>query len=278
MHIYVGTLYTIENEYDECVESINSQSYKNFDHYVFKNLPNKEAHNSLFKSFLEKADDYDVLVKIDADMVVISNLLFEQIINKLSSNAWADILSIAVYDYFSNQLIHGLNAFRNTVKWKLDGENLFVDIPDVHPNKYLFDDKELAPAAIHCKNPSPLQAFHYGIHRGLKVVQPSRNVKNESYSRTHWNLLERTWLNFQRTKDTRIGLAALGAELAYSGLFRIRDLDYSNPRIKHNLEKYSSLGFIELNREIRKRRLLNWGILSGRNRRKILCLLYPLSN
>ena len=177
MRIYVGTLYTIENEFDECVQSINAQTYRDFDHFIFKNLPNKEAHMTLFQSFLDRKSEYDVLVKIDADMVLASDTLFQDIVDKLQINKWLDLLSIAVHDFFSNQMIWGLNAFCNSVHWNLKDENLFVDIPDVPPEKYLMDDRDLAPAAFHCKNPSPYQSFHYGVHRGLKVIQPGRREK-----------------------------------------------------------------------------------------------------
>lgn len=52
MRLFVGTLYTIENEFDECVASIALQSYRNFQHFVFRNLPNKEAHDALYSAFM----------------------------------------------------------------------------------------------------------------------------------------------------------------------------------------------------------------------------------
>ena len=266
MKLYVGTLYTIENEFDECCDSIKRQTYKSFDHLIFKDLPNIEAHLALYNSFIEKKDKYDVLVKIDADMVLVSDSLFENIVAKLQSNNGIDLFAIGVYDFFSDQLIWGLNTYRNTVRWNLGKENLFVDISDVPANRVYYDTKELAPAAIHCKNPSSFQAFHYGIHRGLKVIQPSRTEKKIDNSRNHWRTLERVWLNFQRTKDTRVGLAALGAELAYAGKFHIGDLDYSNPRIRQVLEKYISMDVRHLDYEIKRLRLLNWGWLPGERR------------
>jgi len=274
MRIYVGTLYTIENEFDECVQSINAQTYKDFDQFVFKNLPNKEAHMTLFQSFLDRKSEYDVLIKIDADMVLTSDTLFQNIVGKLLKNKWLDLLSIAVHDFFSNHMIWGLNAFRNSVCWNLKDENLFVDIPDVPQEKYLMDNKDLAPAAIHCKNPSPYQAFHYGVHRGLKVIQPGRREKQKTSSYYHWYILERTWKNFLATRDHRIGLASLGAELAYAGHFNIQDLDYSNHRMFYVLENYHDMDSDHLYQEIRKVRLKNMGILPGKLRWVILCRIH----
>jgi len=273
MRLYVGTLYTIENEFDECVQSIKAQSYVHFDHCVLRNLPNKEAHVTLFKSFLAKAGEYDVLVKVDADMILVSDSLFENIVRVLKANEWADVLSIAVHDFFSDQLIWGLNVYRNSVRWDFEKQSLFVDRPEVPIERYLMDDRQLAPAAYHCKNPSPYQAFHYGIHRALKVITPNENEETRSTNNAHWRMLERTWVNFHKTRDIRMGLACLGAELAYTGKFKIGDLDHTNSRMNHVLEKYLSLDYQSLSYEIRKRRFLNWGFLPSQKRKQALCLL-----
>jgi len=271
MLLFVGTLYVNENEFPESIDSIFRQSYKHYDHYVFRNLPNKEAHVALFKSFLEKTNEYDVLVKVDADMVLLNTSIFANIVDVFKQKDWVQILSIAVHDFFSDRLIWGLNTYRNTVRWDLDSENLFVDIPNTPIDNYFFDDHILAPAAIHCKNPSPYQAFHYGIHRGLKVIQTNRVEKRSSSSKSHFRNLELTWLNFLSKKDERLGLAVLGAELVYAGKFNVNDLDYSNPNISIELSKYISMDSKKLLGLINRIRLLNFGYFQGDRRRKMIC-------
>lgn len=261
----MGTLYSGENELDECVTSIQRQSHKDFKHFIFRNLANKEAHATLFRTFLDKAGEFDVLVKVDADMVLANDFIFQNIVKKLSENRQIDLFAIAVHDFFTDQMIWGLNAYRNTVRWDFEKETVFVDIPELSRGKMLYDESVLAPAAFHCKNPSLLQAFHYGVHRGLKSVQPKGGS-------THWLLLERIWNNFRHKKDVRIGMAALGAEMVYADKFGVSDVDYTNLRMKNFLSKYVSLNATQLNREIKKLRLLNWGFLPGNIRRKILIL------
>jgi hypothetical protein len=264
MKVFVGTLYSGENEYEECVAAIQNQTYKNFDHFVIKDLPNKEAHVTLFRSFLERADEYDVLIKVDADTVICSNTLFENIVRKLQQNDWLEVYAIAVQDFFTGQLINaGMTTFRNTVRWNFKKETMFVDIPEMNPKNYFYDVSELAPAAIHCKNPSPYHAFHYGVHRGLKSIQ-------WIHSTGHWASLEVTWKNFLHTKDPRIGLAVLGRELVYTGEIKKSDIDYTNPKLKIVLEKYLSYDSAALEREIRKLRLFNWGILPNDLRRRLI--------
>ena len=263
MRIFVGTLYSGENEFDDCVSSIKQQTYQNYSHFIFKNLPNQEAHTTLFTSFLEKKKEFDLLVKVDADMVLCSDSLFEKIALKMKELPKLDVFSIAVLDFFTGQLINGLNTYRNTVKWNFEKETMFVDIPEVAPESTYYDRTELAPAAIHCKNPSRYQAFHYGVHRGLKSIA-------YQHSTTHWAMLEKTWQNFLSTRDVRIGLAILGAALVYAGKFTKSDVDYTNPRVKMVLERYESMDSDEVKREIRALRFKNFGFLPGDLRRRII--------
>ena len=263
MRILVGTLYSGENEFDECVASIKQQTYKEFEHLIIQDRPNREAHNLLFSSFAKQADFFDILIKVDADMVLCSEDLFANLVNKMELNPDLEIFTVAVTDFFSGMLINGLNTYRNTVKWDVMKETLFVDIPEVSPERSYYDQTELAPAAIHCKNPSRFQAFHYGVHRGLKSIA-------RQHSSSHWALLEKTWKNFLLTKDVRIGLAILGAELVYAGKFTQKDVDYTNPRVKDVLNYYKEMNSIEIQREIIRLRGQHWGILPSNIRR---CLL-----
>lgn len=263
MKILVGTLFSGENEFEECVASIQNQSYKDLEHFVFKNLPNVEAHHTLFKLFKDNTDIYDLLIKVDADMVICSNDLFSDIVNKMVEHPNIEVFSIAVWDFFTGQLINGLNTYRNTVNWNFDKETLFVDIPEVSKGRTFFDTTELAPAAIHCKNPSLYQAFHYGVHRGLKSVQPIHSSK-------HWQLLKLVWKNFLETGDVRIGLAVLGSELVYAGKLKKNDVDYTNPTIGQVLADYTDMNSSQIKREIIKLQLINWGILPGDLRRRLI--------
>ena len=261
--ILVGTLYSGENEFEECLTSIRNQTHQDFEHFIYKNLPNVEAHHTLFSEFTSRADKFDFLVKVDADMVLCSDQLFANIVNKMSRNPDIDVLSIAVRDFFTCELINGLNTYRNSVKWDFSKDTMFVDIPEVSRERTFYDQTELAPAAMHCKNPSKLQSFHYGVHRGLKSIQ-------KIHSTSHWAFIEKTWQNFLKVKDPRIGLAVLGAELVYAGEFTRSDVDYTNPRLAEMLKKYEAMNYREIKREIIKLRFRNFGLLPGDWRRRLL--------
>lgn len=270
MRILVGTLYTIENEFEECVSSIKRQSYSDFEHFVIRNLPNKEAHDTLYRTFMDRANEFQLFTKIDADMVVENEHLFARIVDKFNMTAWVKDLLIAVHDFFSDQLIWGMHTYRNTVRWSQHEEHLFVDDYPGKRDEVIFDDSELAPAAVHCKDPSPFQSFHYGVHRGLKVIQPGRTELHVQASRYHWENLQKTWLNFLRTNDRRIAFATLGAELVFRGGIHPHHLNYANPYLRKLFRRYERLTTAQLKQKIRRISLTGFAFLPSELRRRVL--------
>ena len=113
---------------------------------------------------------------------------------------------------------------------------------------------ELAPAAMHCPNPSPFQSLHFGLHKAVKV--------KESYSMgeihsIHIDNIERTWRNFRRTNDPRLGMACLGSELALLGLLGKHDVDFSCPRPRRFSRQLSRLTPRQMRIALRYLRFLN---------------------
>ena len=49
MKLLVGTLYSGENEYEECLKSIRAQRYTNYDHILIENLPELDHYNRLIR-------------------------------------------------------------------------------------------------------------------------------------------------------------------------------------------------------------------------------------
>lgn len=271
MRIFVGTLYAGENELDECVDAINRQKGVTIEHVIFKNLGNKEAADTLYRTFMERSGEFDLLIKVDADMVLLDEHLFANISQKFREHDWLDLLEIRLHDFFSDQLIWGLNSFRSTVKWKPAQENLFIDdFPPVPNDRRIGSWEEVEPAGIHCKNPSPLQAFHYGVHKGLKVLQLGISEKEMSKTHASWEKIERTYDHYKRKRDIRLGYAVLGAELALKGNFQADHLDYSNPYMKQVFHRYANYTIPQIQSEIYRLRLTNWKFLTSRCRLKMV--------
>ena len=263
MKLLIGTIYSGENELDECLKSIHAQRYTNYDHILIENLPKREAHHRLYKTFLEHAQEYELLVKVDADTVLISENLFEKIIERFSSEPSLEVLSIGLHDFYTDTIINGLQVSRNTVRWDFSKNSIFTDIPIMDPKSYVFDTTLLSPAGEHSPNPSLPQAFHYGVHRGIKSIQ-------KIHSTTHWATVQKVWSHFLETQDVRLGFAVLGAELVYAGTFNREDQDYTNPRMSEVLRTYEGMNAKQVKREIRRLRFLHWGFLPDELRRKVI--------
>ena len=136
---------------------------------------------------MENKDQYDLFVKVDADMVLARDTFFEEVVEYFNHNPETDDLQISVYDYFTNRLIYGLHIYSRRMKWHQDNENIFVDWPEFHQKyKRVNDNICLAPAAFHYPNPSKFQAFHYGLHKAIKITQYGRENLRHFACIVHW--------------------------------------------------------------------------------------------
>jgi hypothetical protein len=74
--------------------------------------------------------------------------------------------------------------------------------------------KDPAPLVVHSPDPSPLQAFRFGVHRAMKMLQLDRPVTARDPKRfqVHYVILEATWEKFREAGDARRALAIAGAE------------------------------------------------------------------
>lgn len=203
MRILIGTLYCGENEYLASRESIHDQSYRSWEHKVFSFLPGFEAHRALYTYFQENRDRFDLLVKLDADMVLGQDDILSRIVDRFTKDEELDLLLIPVHDFFTGRHIIGLNVFRNTVRWHSYGDMIRPDM--THDASSIrtqsVSDDELAGAILHAPNPSREQAFRYGFARGVKT----------RHGGGHWDTLR--WLvdNYRDHDDPRLAIAILGA-------------------------------------------------------------------
>lgn len=182
-------MFCIENEYEDCIQSIHNQTHDNWEIFVIEKLANKEAHNKLYSTFMSRANEFDLFVKIDADMVLARKTFFEEIIEEVRKFSEVVHFQIEVWDHFTQRLITGLHIFRNTMIWPLNDEKYFVDVFNekrVLKNVYKSPDNYLVPAAYHGSAPSEFQAFHFGVHKASKVMQIGNPVR--SLEKAKWHL------------------------------------------------------------------------------------------
>lgn len=260
LNILVLTLYSGENELDQCIEALRNQTFRNIKHKIFRDLPNLEAHRTLYETIMKHSREYDLFIKLDADMVLSNDSVISEISKLFSRDPNVDHAVFAVKDWYSRRNIMGMHVFSRRARWKSIGDRLFVDPnPDIPGSRKLVWDAP-APVAEHSPDPSIEEAYLFGAHRALKIVQPDRSLKHVSQSQVQWELLQAVWSAYLRCGDMRRGAALYGAETVFAkGCHEIEDKSRKMRNLK-GVERVARLSSVELKNILRSR--WSWGIVS----------------
>ena len=231
MKLYVGILHSGENEFSDCVRSVKAQDYKDFEIFVIEGLGKKQALDTMHENFSKSG--FDVLVNVGADTVLLHKRLFTNVINNIKENPVIQHYSIALHDFFSDQLIWGLN-FYHDIEWEKGDEQVFTDfIPKL---RTVQDLDILAPAAIHCPNPGLFQSFHYGAHKAMKILECHRRGWTEKME-YYRDIIRKTYNSFLETNDIRRSMCVVGARYAIARGLGPEQLDYTNPYLRGEFDK-----------------------------------------
>jgi hypothetical protein len=165
-------LYSQENEYNDCINSLKRQRGIHLTISEIAGLPNLEAHKTLYQRIMDESLDYDFAVKVDADMVFNYDLAILDSINCMMSRG-KDHAVFLLEDYASRRKIYGMHFFTTNCKWELNyAEDLFVDPNPKTIHGMVMINSFPSPIAVHSPNPSLAQAWFYGFHRMKKFLQP----------------------------------------------------------------------------------------------------------
>lgn len=213
----IGMMSCGEQERAASLAALRRQSVADWDLFEVENLPNKEAHDALYAAFMRGAGAYRYFLKLDADMVFRDEHGLAALLELMRAPE-RDLVMTEVHDWASDMLTPGLLAFSNRVRWNVNPDRLMVDHAPIFPGKGHRVWGPPAPLVVHSPDPSPLQAFRYGLHRILKAAQPDRREKDLRRAVLHWSLLKNIWRAHQRHGDDRRLCALLGAEAVLSEL------------------------------------------------------------
>jgi len=245
-NLLVGTLFCGENEFQRSKISLLNQTYDKWDHFVLKNIPNKKAHTKLYDTFMQESKHYDIFLKLDADMVFKTDQALNIIINIFKEYEDLDHLVIPVKDWYSDTFIEGLHVFSKRARWPMNHDNRFVDSAPKIPGKTLRVTMGSEPIVIHSPNPSSFQSFRFGVHRGLKAIQPDRQKLKYRQSQFQWKTLCHCWSHFQNSDDNRLGLSLAGAEEVINGRAKGEHYDKQHKTLRAVFGEYSELTHGEL--------------------------------
>jgi hypothetical protein len=170
--IFVGTLYSREGDMPHVTSAIARQKHVTITHVVISDYPEREAHNRLWASWRENQHKHSMFVKIDADTVLAHDEVLCQLWQLMSSNPRITGIQAPLHDFLTDSYINGLNCFSPKVIFQDSKDDLYcdrqVDIGHDITVKSADVPNSLRPAGLHCYHATPLQAFHFGVHRTLK--------------------------------------------------------------------------------------------------------------
>lgn len=196
MKILVGILFSNEPQFNNCIDSIKNQIYPfHFEYFIISGLPKINAHDELYKQFTSNCHNFDIFIKLDADMVIKRNDFFDYVYHLFLNNKNVDWIRILVYDYFLQSNISGLNIYSNNVKWIKNHDNFFTDrtLDMSSVKKHIGIDPKINWIS-HCENPTMYQAFNFGLHRSIKIFQYSK--ENKVNFNIHWTTLRKIFFNY----------------------------------------------------------------------------------
>ncbi|AUM75889.1 glycosyltransferase family 2 protein [Paracoccus jeotgali] len=239
--IMVLTLFSGENEFEECCSALDGQVHKNWDHKVFRGLGNHQAHRSLYQFIMDNNRDYDLFFKLDADMVFSHSGVLCEIIKIFRDRPALDHLIVACDDYMTGERILGVHTFSGRVRWRESSSGIFND-----PNPACAGTRRIIrdPASSffkHASDPSSLQAFHFGAHRALKLVQRGYSIaeKRVAAMQLQWDVLNGLWRQYKKHGDRRHILALVAADLVIRGKLGDGAHDYHDPDLLMQYDVFS---------------------------------------
>lgn len=164
----VYTMECGEPDWHCCKLMIESQRDVTIEHHVVSNLPEVEAHNRVYEAFNEAGPSW-IRAKIDADVVLSDENVFNRVAQLLVELPMADGIGPLVYDFLSdNQIQAGMVFYTSRILFNVQRNPLFCDrnvivnpyTRYVHSHQHVMGD--------HMRHCNEFTAFHYGFHRGLK--------------------------------------------------------------------------------------------------------------
>jgi hypothetical protein len=241
--ILVIVMHSNEAEFEFCLETISRQTLP-VTIQTISGLSNFEAHSKLYQIIMEQEKNFDFFIKCDADMILKSELSVEKILAEFAKHPEVNHHCFEVFDWFSNEPIIGLHAFRSGVQWNMELDPLLLDPNPINARSRYVRGEEPSPIAYHVYSPSPYQAFYFGLHRALKVRRPQERFINVRTSWGHYMTLYRTLQNFLRKSDKRLGLALLGMVEGLSP--GLKDVQLKKSDYEQKYKAYESLDIQEV--------------------------------
>lgn len=268
----VITMYAGENEIDLCKASVAAQEGVEVTHEIIAGLDNIAAHHALYQMIMDRADTYDLFLKLDGDMVLNRPTALREVADIFTENPDVDQMVMMVQDHYTNRTIHGVHSFSPRVRWDLAAhDRLFVDPDPQYAGRLLRDPEALKIFVDHAPDPSRYQAFHFGFHRMLKLVQMIKNRQSPRHIRYQLAILQDVETHYQGTGPETLGMTVLAADLVRKGDLTAATGDKKNAEVEAAFDTLKGLSSEQVRKRVKAGRLaraFGYWLILARIRRK----------
>jgi hypothetical protein len=155
------------------VQQLARQSFQDFEHEVISGLPNQPAHNTLYRTIMDRASSFDLFLKLDADMTLRADTSLAEAVRATDAHPDGQHFAFKIWDCFTEEETLGVHIFRSGVSWGTITDDLFVD-PDPPNARQILWEGPPAPFVNHGDVVSDFECFSFGVHKFLKVAQRGR--------------------------------------------------------------------------------------------------------
>ena len=189
--VKVVTFFSGERSISVLKEKLSEQKKVKIHHTILKDLPLGIAEREFHNILVNTAEEYDFVIKIDADMVPkYKDSIFKMCLILKSANT--SRLTLQLLDLYTNMQIFGIHAFSN-----LEGyQSFYLDkLPEndiwISKTKGLSIRSNQNILFYHGVDPSNEQLIRFGYQRGSKL-------KNASWGHGHWMIAQAIHKNFKK--------------------------------------------------------------------------------
>lgn len=212
--ILIVTLSVGEPQLPRLERSIGEQDYpqERLRHIVIRDCPNQDAHQHLYSLFA--ATGFDIMVKLDADMVITRRTFFSEIARFFAASD-CDMLQCALFDHYSRGPMQGVNAYRNIGEmFHRSTESLFTDRTTIPVRKRYVASSAFLDALEHAPEFTAEQAVRFGLHRASKLASALVTGNDSAMVQAHY--LEGARRLFDESGSYRHGLIKLAFTIYFA--------------------------------------------------------------
>ena len=163
---------------DKSIESIGRQSRCDVELEIIRGLPEGEAHNRLYTLLNERGDEFDVLAKVDPDMVLGNPTFFSSVGGQFQMFPSLASLVVPVWDFLTHRNILGLHLWRRGVRFMTHDGGLWHDHVSIssHPRNRVLVSLSSQSPVTHFSEGSDAQIVRYVWRRLVKAAMARRSL------------------------------------------------------------------------------------------------------